>query len=395
MKFLLVGRSTRHAYLGNEIRKEGHEVKFLVGKPDLEHNLVDYLESPSRALEWQPEVAIFLEPGFGEFARLLQSRKVRTFGGGLLLDSIHTDKEYLSVLASRAKVPIYPLESPTSPTLRMAGCFSGKGLLYPVLAYGVDNNILPGLDTKEALTLVALDGECRLVQETMRPLEIVFNAFGLNGWIFLEVHLTERYPGSVDFVPHIHSVSVEIPDGFLPAFCSGLQQEISSFYAGASSGKRFCAKFSEEPTCAVKVSIPPYPNIDWPWLTLEDRLTLQAKMLEGCRGIPIEDYPGDRTQYLLSVTRNGTGRTYHTIGPEVCYVTAAGDFQGLPYTIAATVEETKIPNAIYRSHVGSELIEALSRFEDHGLLVKGEEVKQWLGKARRSVKVEDPVKCSS
>lgn len=388
MKFLMVGRSTRHSYLLNEIKKEGHEVKFLAGKPDPQHNLVEYLETPSQALEWKPDVVIFVEPGFGELSRVFQGRKIKTFGGSLILDSLHSDKEYLSVLGARAKVPIFPLENPTAPTLRMAGCFSGKGLLHPVLAYGVDDDLLPGIKSHEALTLVALDPECRLVQETMKPLELVLNAFNANGWFFLEVHLVERYPGSIDFVPHIHNVSVEIPDGFLPAFCSGLQQNISDFYLGASSGKRFCAKFSEEPTCAVKVSIPPYPNVDWPWLSLEDRLSLQAKMLEGCKGILVEDYPGERTQYLLSVTRNGTGKTYHTIGPEVCYVTAQSDFQGLPYVVAATIAETKIPNAIYRPHIGAELVEALSRFEDHGLLVKSSEVREWLGKARKREKVE-------
>lgn len=365
MRFLLVDIDNRLGFLLRQLRDEGHEILMLAKKQGIE-DLVPTVYSPQAALEWKPDIALFNAPGAGTFAKHLTDEGVKVVGGGLLHDDLDRDKEYSAVLASRVRVPIFDMDN-GGIKLKLAGFFSGKSFVNPTFSFAIDQGLLPGLDTTEALAVHTLPENCWLVDETYTKLSQLFTAFNFKGVVCLDVQIDPETR-----IPHVTGMDVQVPDGFWAAFLSGLEQPLGDFLKGLASGKRFKVKYTEEVSGAVKVSVPPYPYIECPWLDDDVREAVEAHIRIGARGKHIEDPVEQGSTYWLNVQKNGTGTSYVTTGPEVAYVGASGDLTDLPFILQNQIEQLNIPNAQYKDSVGRKLGRSLAYFEDCGLI--GEDV---------------------
>lgn len=365
MRFLLVDIDNRLGFILRRLQEEGHEVLLLAKRQGIE-DLVPTVYSPQVALEWKPDIALFNAPGAGTFAKHLMDNGVKVVGGGLLHDDLDRDKEYAAVLASRVRVPIFDLDN-GGIRLKLAGFFSGKSFVNPTLSFAIDKGLLHGLNTPEALVVHALPEHCWLVDETFTKLSQLFTAFNFKGVVCLDVQIDPETR-----IPHVSSMDVHVPDGFWAAFISGLEQPLGEFLKGLASGKRFKVKYTEEVSGAVKVSVPPYPYVECPWLDDDVREAVEAHIRIGARGKHIENPTENGSVYWLNVQKNGTGTSYVTTGPEVAYVGASGELTDLPFILQAQIEQLNIPNAQHKASVGYKLGRSLAYFEDCGLI--GEDV---------------------
>lgn len=93
MKVCLVAQNENHAFLLNELQKEGQET-MLLSREDTGSwaGLVKRAEGPESVLEWKPDLAIFDGPGFGPMAHKFQdSYGIPVFNGGRFHDRIYND----------------------------------------------------------------------------------------------------------------------------------------------------------------------------------------------------------------------------------------------------------------------------------------------------------------
>lgn len=368
MKFLVVDTDVKHQYLAKQLQDEGHEVLLLTPGDYRTEDLVPRTHNPQEAETWNPDIAFFNRPGAGHYANLLQKNGTKVVGGSLLHDNIHNDPEYAAILASRVRVPVFPMDVRFGIKLNLAGFFSGKSFINPAFSYFQDFGLLDKGGPPEGMAIHALPSECPLVQETFGKLEPLFCAHNFIGPVFLQMH--------IDFetkVPHIHAITLTPPDGFWPAFIAGLDVPFGRFLQGLASNKRFDVKFTEEVSGAVKVSLPPYPVFDCEWLEGDERLAARELLARGARDVHI-DAPAETSDiFWMNVRRNGTGDTYLTTGPEVAFVGGVGDWSGLTYVLKNRADRLNIPRSQYTFQlIGRGLSESLAYFADFGALEVGD-----------------------
>lgn len=92
MKVLLVSQNENHAFLLNELEKEGQST-MLLSREDTGAwgGLVRRASNPVEAQEWSPDVAIFDGVGFAPLAERLSKEGVRILNGGKFHDRISKD----------------------------------------------------------------------------------------------------------------------------------------------------------------------------------------------------------------------------------------------------------------------------------------------------------------
>lgn len=348
MRFLLVEQTLKNRQLMDILKEEGHEVALLSPIQDPLH--ITY-NKPMEALEWHPDVAVFIEPGMGELARAIStSSGVKVFNGSIYRDYINNDPDYANVLASRVQVPVMPIDN-GGLHLRLAGVYSGKYFVGPPLSYSLDNGLLRDNPSKpvEAVYIHQLSQDCPLIEHTFIKLNKLFTALQFCGIILIDVQVDPSTG-----LPHIHRMSVNLPDGFLPAFIAGLDQELGKFLHGVASGKKFNFSFTPDVSGSVKVTLPPYPHHHLAPSALVERTSLPIKFNN--------TYWAD----ALPVSED----TVETQGPVVGYSSSTASFDTLPYvldTLAKTFLD-ELPEAQWRSDTGKELATSLAYCADLKLL---------------------------
>ena len=92
MKVLLVSKNETHAFLLNELEKEGQET-LLLSREDTGawEGIVKRAANPREALEWGPDLAIFDGPGFAPLADKFKDAGVKTLCGGKFHDRLCSD----------------------------------------------------------------------------------------------------------------------------------------------------------------------------------------------------------------------------------------------------------------------------------------------------------------
>lgn len=354
MRFLLVAQTLRNRSFMLHLKEEGHDVAILAPS-FLQDPEIETLSIPQQAVDWKPDLTIFLEPGMGELARTFESMKMKVFNGGVYHDYLHKDPDYANVLASRVKVPVMPLDNGGT-HLQLAGMYNGKSFVGPALSYSLDRGIMRRKTTGpvEACTIHAISSKSKTVRETFLKLEKLFATIKFCGIIFIDVQLEPK-----TLSPHIHKMSVEIPDGFLPAFLGGLRQDLSKLLLNVANGNINKYRFTKEVAGAVKVTLPPYPHTTLPDVAENERERLQSLLHSLSTGKQIAS---SGQMYWLDVEKHDD--QYITTGPEIGFMQAVGSLQDLPYLTGHEISQLDTQDIFqYRTSMGTDLATSLANFE--------------------------------
>lgn len=354
MKFLLADPDKRNPYLLARLVEEEHEVLLLTHVKHKEYNLQSVVYHPSEGLDWNPDIALF-QPGLGQAAHQFYSRGIKVFGGGLIHDTFHDDPEYIGILSSRVRVPICRLDN-GGPKIKAAGLYSKTGFIGPALAFSQENGLHSQGGTPEAIFLQRLPSDSQLVHDTFVKLEKVLTCVDYCGWAFLEIQLDPETGA-----PHIHALSVDVPEGFYAAFLKGLTQPLGKLLNSVANRKKgFNFDFTEDLVGAVKVSIPPYPLVRFPWLEGPYQLVAEQLVLKGAKGHKI--LQPEKYANWLDVRRTEDG--LETTGPEVGWVTSQSDNWDDLISRLETLAQDTIENAQYKQNLNNKLKKHLTYFEE-------------------------------
>lgn len=106
MRYALLGKDERHAYILDKLRAEGHEGRLLARtNTGSWRGMVNRAASLQEIREWQPDTVLIDSPGFGPLAKTLADEGYRVFGGSNLQDRLQENYLFgLSVLEA-AGVP--------------------------------------------------------------------------------------------------------------------------------------------------------------------------------------------------------------------------------------------------------------------------------------------------
>lgn len=352
MKFLLVDPEKRNPYLLSKLAEEGNEVLLLTHPKYKGYNLHPAVYTPQEAMEWNPDVALFV-PGLGQMAHQFYSRGIKVLGGGLIHDTFYEDPDYVGILASRVRVPICRLDN-GGPKIQAAGLYSKTGFIGPALSYSQERGLHSSSGNPEALFLQQIPSDSILVRETFIKLEKALTCVDYCGWVFLEIQLDPETG-----VPHIHALSVELPEGFYAAFLQGLQQPLSKLlHSVANRKKGFTFDFTEETVGAVKVTVPPYPLMRFPWLEGAELIAAEQLVLRGAKDLEIsvpENYA-----HWVDVRKSDK---LLTTGTEVGWITGSGEYESLVPQLEQLAAAT-LPQAQYKQNLGLKLKKNLKYFEE-------------------------------
>ena len=164
------------------------------------------------------------------------------------------------------------------------GLYNSTGLMNPCLRLDVAHNLLPagqGVPTVEGVNLrpVAI-GEASVLRQLEKPLR----AINYTGWVFVGCvrDWDERTGESVECAVDIKT---QPPDGFWAAILRGLTMSFANFLDRAANPKRPNAPFEFWPghTASRKLSLPPYPLTEAPWLSDAQRQDLGRNLLPPTR----------------------------------------------------------------------------------------------------------------
>lgn len=343
MKFLMISENGRNAFLLRKLQFEGHEVLLL--SKERAPDTVPVVYDPESALQWEPEVVLFDSPGAGSLAKHFQDNKVPIMGGSLLHDTLHLDPDYIQTLASRVRVPVIPLDN-GGLKLRLAGFYSKKKFIGPAYSYVQTRGLFSGSTEGpvETMRMHAIPEEHPIIQKTFGKLERLFTAFHLAGLVTLDIEIDPE-----DGNPNIHALSTQVPEGFWASWLAGLEGELGKVLHGIASGKKFSVKYTQNIASAAKVSVPPYPVIDFPWLPEDEQSIVRERVLRGAQGIHVKEHETQNQIFWLNVKKNGTGNSYETVGPEVAYIATSCPLLQFSQVMKEEVLKMELPKAQYRA----------------------------------------------
>lgn len=357
MRFLSVAKTLRNLSVLDKLQEEGHEVAVLTTANPRE-GYTAFSEAKA-ALDWNPDICLFLEAGMGRIAESISQLGFPVFNGGIYHETLYSDIDYASVLASRVKIPILPIDN-GGVHLHLAGFYSSKAFVGPALSYSVETGLLPSSSKTEAILLHAVPNESPVVQETFYKLEKLFTALKFCGIVFLDVQVDPETKA-----PHIHRMSVDVPDGFWPTFLGGITKEAGSLLKGLATGRKFNYVFTEDVCGSVKATLPPYPHTELPSESEEEAAIIRKAIHSLSAGKHVHVSPGVDVSLLDVETREGQ---YVTTGPEVAYITATGTLSDLSYVLGTAIDGLGLAEIQYKSSLGKELATSLAYFEDYQAL---------------------------
>jgi hypothetical protein len=244
----------------------------------------------------------------------------------------------------------FPSMNGNSMTLRsqfiMVGMMGAKGLMNPVMALQISNNLLDddqGIMTQEGCTLVPMPMSHPLVALTLSRLSLSLLNLNYRGPVFLDC-VTEPPMNENEWQGRVcvHNFGMTVPDGFWAAFIRGLEMTFEWFLDRLLNPRSHPTPFEffQGVVSARKISVPPYPLTEAPWLSQEARESL-LKMMPPVK-LPFES----GAVYWNGIRRNGSDSTVELVHPVIGYLTGrAGDYQGSLEQIRSEAEQIRIPYA--------------------------------------------------
>lgn len=403
MKVLLVSNHENHAFLLNELEKEGQQT-MLLSRMDTRawSGMVKRAENPQEALDWKPDLAVFDGPGFGPMADKFQkSFGIQTLNGGRFYDRIHADYmvgmdlmdvngvetpemqkfknisdavEHIlgqdnpwlfrypdgrthsapttqdmqiflesisgsppdSFTLQKTYLDLGPRGMWARPEFYLAGLFNHRGLMNPGIYLQTAHNLLPedlGLRTEEGVTMYTVPIQSELIQKTLLKLELSLKAVKYTGWVFIGCIVDRRENTRrsrkkdlwepMEMVPVVTSVSLTPPDGFWAAFLRGLKMPFNLFLDRAAfpKSRNTPYEFWDGWVCSRKVTVPPYPMTEAPWVSERMKNALAKELLPKVT-VPKEEWG----VYWNQVASDGFGGL-DVVGPVVGYAVGRGESQ--------------------------------------------------------------------
>lgn len=240
----------------------------------------------------------------------------------------------------RAYSPLFGDTFLARPEFWLAGFFNEKGLMNPAVYFQRSHNLLPdglGVPTEEGVTLFSVPKDAELAQQALGSLELSLKALGYTGWIFLgcimdyaehtkkSPRIRTRSKEPIEprkIVPVVTECTPHPPDGFWAAFLRGLRMPLHLFLDRACKplSRNTPFEFWNGWVCSRKVTVPPYPFTEAPWIGTPDRIHLHGLLPRIT--LPKEEWG----VYWNSVSDNGASKL-EVVGPVVGYAVGRGDSQ--------------------------------------------------------------------
>lgn len=227
----------------------------------------------------------------------------------------------------------------------LVGLFNERGLMNPCLSMQVTGNLLPGeqgISTIEGVTLRQLPFDNQLVGQTLKRLEASFKSLNYTGFVFLGIIHEFREvedKGYNDLVPCVVDFSLTPPPGFWAAFLRGLEIRLDFWLDRVLNPRRDNTPYDwfQGWVTSRKLTVPPYPLTEAPWLTPKDRFELARQHLP-----PIYFAKEDWGIYWNQIARSGEG--LKVVGPHVGYLVGRGvDYYASLQEIRNTTDCLQIP----------------------------------------------------
>lgn len=199
-----------------------------------------------------------------------------------------------------------------------------------------------GIQTTEGLTLKRISCEHSIVQVTLAKTAESLHKLGHQGPVFMECVCCEDedYNTSIECLDFYFTP----PDGFWAAFARGLDMPLFYFLDRLANPRRPRTPFDFTGgyVSARKLSIPPYPLTEAPWLSPEERRSLSSLM-------PVYEVFHSEDVYWSGVQRkNGMLKV---LSPVLGYITAKGAAaHNTLDDIKYTASELNIPYAQVATH---------------------------------------------
>ena len=159
------------------------------------------------------------------------------------------------------------------PQYYLVGLFNSEGLMNPALRMDIARNILPdgqGVPTIEGCQVTPVKTDSDLPKKTLKKLEKTLQGLRYTGWVFLGC--TADWDGDSDSTVVV-DFQMTPPDGFWAACARGLNMRLDHFLDRALNPKRPNTPFEFYPgyVTSRKLTLPPYPYTEAPWVTAEIR----------------------------------------------------------------------------------------------------------------------------
>lgn len=176
----------------------------------------------------------------------------------------------------------------------ICGFVHEKGLMNPCFVMVISQGLTDGgIPTIEGVTLIPISYDNPLISLTLGKLAVPLGRMNYTGPVSLgclvkppdytsSIHWDENDLLTVDSYWDeqicVNRLSFTPPPGFWAAFCEGLQLKLPFFLerlcSPARSGNPF--DFWEGPVVSRKLTLPPYPFTEAPWITAEQKLALMS-----------------------------------------------------------------------------------------------------------------------
>lgn len=177
------------------------------------------------------------------------------------------------------------------PEFFVAGCFNERGLMNPPLYFQETHGLLPedmGIPTREGVTIRSLSLTSEVVKQTLLRLEAPLRALNYTGWVFLgcmvEPHHGPRLLGGEDEGPEVYvqTFSLTPTPGFWAAFVHGLGLRLDRFLDRALHPKSRNTPYDFHGgwVASRKLTLPPYPLTEAPWISSVDKKALANSLPE-------------------------------------------------------------------------------------------------------------------
>ena len=434
MKILLLSADEENAFLLRRLQDEGNEVKLLTKTSiGVWKGVIELAESPAAAVEWGPDLVLVDSPGFGEFVQRFRELGIAVVGGGTFADKI--SQEYLTSMlfleASQCRTCDYydvetaegiydyvsatdrpwrviggdrhfkafddnarleawfesnpeykgfvlvpDIQVPKQNRFKVAGFVNSRGSMNPAFVYNCCYGM--GIFTTEGVTLKRIANDHPIVQVSIGKVAEKLYGMGYQGPVFLDCVVDPTEEDNEDEYTTGSAIRIEDftltpPDGFWAAFARGLDMPLHYFLDRLANPRRPNTPFdfSKGYVSSRKVSVPPYPMTEAPWIDEEKREALKAMM-------PREKVYADPHIYWSGVSRQDDGM-YDIVNPVVGYLTGKGPDQAASRTeITNAWSDLKIPysNVAIHSCASLEIVDlptwtARRQLEEELLVING------------------------
>ena len=217
---------------------------------------------------------------------------------------------------------VYCCEMSITTQFVIAGFVNPRGVMDPCFGFKVCEGLMDyhqGIYTIEGLTMFKVPLANSVPQLMLVPLAESLNKLSYQGPVFVGC-VVEPPSRMNNYESRIaaHRVSLTPPPGFWAAFTKGLEMSLVYFLDRLVNPTRPRTPFewTSSYVTARKLSVPPYPMTEAPWLEPSQRAEL-AKFLPDLTLPPVD------TVYWNGVRMNGVG--FKLVSPVAGYVTGKGE----------------------------------------------------------------------